>query len=226
MNSDISRQFSLIATDYDKDRPKFIPCFNDFYDKCTAIITTLIGNHRPRILDLGTGTGLLTAFWAQYLPRAEFDIIDGSDKMLDIAGLRFEGMENIHLINGDYTKNIPDRRYDAVISALSLHHIDRDVKPQLYKKVYEVVNDNGLFVNYDQFTMDSVEMERVVENDWYKAIKEAGTDEEDFQKMLKRRELDKETTVQEEINLMSKVGFDTTSCMFRYFKFAVIVAKK
>lgn len=38
MEKEISRQFNLIAKEYDKDRPKFIPCFEDFYGRTTSIL--------------------------------------------------------------------------------------------------------------------------------------------------------------------------------------------
>lgn len=226
MSLELVSLFNLVAKEYDIDRPKFIPCFNDFYGRCTSIITALIKKEKPRILDIGTGTGLLTAYWHKFLPNAIFDIVDNSEKMLEIADARFRGVENINIIKDDYTINIPTRKYDAVISALSLHHIDGDIKSTLYKKIFDAVEEDGFFVNYDQFLMDYEDLEKEAVNDWYKVIIESGINEENFQKMLERRNFDKETTVNDELTLMRNVGFYSASCLFRYFKFAVIVANK
>lgn len=226
MNAEVSRQFNLIATEYDKDRPKFIPCFDDFYGRCTSIITRLIDKPRPKILDLGTGTGLLTAFWLQYLPDAEFYIMDNSVKMLEIAGQRFTGRNNIRLIKGDYINDMPEAKYDTIISALSLHHIDCNEKPSLYKKIYDNLTEDGLFINYDQYLMDSEKLEKLVESDWYNSIMNSGIDEKNFNMMLNRRTLDREVTVEEELCFLKRSGFSQACCLFRCFKFAVIVARK
>lgn len=65
----IEEQFNLIASDYDKNRKKFIPCYDDFYETATKMI--LSGGKKPkRVLDLGAGTGLLTSFWVRENPLA------------------------------------------------------------------------------------------------------------------------------------------------------------
>lgn len=60
---EIYQQFNRIAEEYDVNRRKFIPCFDEFYKETTAFIARCIGKPM-RILDLGAGTGLLTAFWS------------------------------------------------------------------------------------------------------------------------------------------------------------------
>lgn len=58
---DLEQQFNLISKEYDENRRKFIPCFDDFYKDTTKFITENIDEPK-RIIDLGAGTGLLTYF--------------------------------------------------------------------------------------------------------------------------------------------------------------------
>ena len=58
----IEEQFNLIAQEYDGNRRKFIPCFDDFYESTTKLIVANIDTPR-RVLDLGAGTGLLSYYW-------------------------------------------------------------------------------------------------------------------------------------------------------------------
>ena len=63
----IDEQFNLVAKEYDANRKKFIPCFDDYYGETTKFITANIATPK-RVLDLGAGTGLLSYFWFQHCP--------------------------------------------------------------------------------------------------------------------------------------------------------------
>lgn len=86
----IEEQFNLIAKEYDSGRRKFIPCFDDYYGNTTKFIAANI-KAPDRILDLGTGTGLLSYFWYRHFPKAEYVLVDIADEMLNIAKKRFSG---------------------------------------------------------------------------------------------------------------------------------------
>jgi ubiquinone/menaquinone biosynthesis C-methylase UbiE len=55
----IEERFNLIAKEYDCNRRRFIPCFDDYYENTTKLIISNIDTP-SRVLDLGAGTGLLT----------------------------------------------------------------------------------------------------------------------------------------------------------------------
>lgn len=51
----IESQFNLIAQEYDANRKRFIPCFDDYYIDTTKFIVSNIVEPK-RVLDLGAGT--------------------------------------------------------------------------------------------------------------------------------------------------------------------------
>lgn len=71
----VESQFNLIAKEYDANRRKFIPCFDDYYINTTRFIAANIAEPK-RGLDLGAGTGLLTYFWYQHFPASEYVLVD------------------------------------------------------------------------------------------------------------------------------------------------------
>lgn len=73
--NDIEKQFNLIAKEYDENRRKFIPCFDDYYEQTTKFILANI-NTPQCVLDLGAGTGLLTYYWFQECKTAEYVLVD------------------------------------------------------------------------------------------------------------------------------------------------------
>ena len=120
---DIQTQFNLIAEEYDVNRRKFIPCFDDFYGSTTRFITANISSPK-RVLDLGAGTGLLSYYWFRYFPASEYILVDIADEMLNVARRRFEGADNVSYQILDYSKTLPENDFDVIVSALSIHHLE------------------------------------------------------------------------------------------------------
>ena len=89
----IEEQFNLIAKEYDNNRRKFIPCFDDFYQQTTEFIVSNIDEPK-RVIDLGAGTGLLTYFWYRQCPNSKYVLVDIADEMLNVARKRFDGIES------------------------------------------------------------------------------------------------------------------------------------
>ena len=110
---DIEKQFNMIAEEYDGNRRKFIPCFDDFYESTTKFIVSNI-NIPKRIIDLGAGTGLLTYFWYQQCPDSEYVLVDIADEMLNVARKRFNSIGNISYQVMNYIDKLPDTTYDRL----------------------------------------------------------------------------------------------------------------
>src|SRR5512139_2565885 len=100
--NEIQRKFDDISKKYDEQRKKFIPCFDDFYRVSVSVAS--VNKENPDILDIGAGTGLLSAFLMERYPEASFTLIDISEKMLDIAKDRFRGNSKVKYIVADYSK--------------------------------------------------------------------------------------------------------------------------
>lgn len=90
----IESQFNLIAKEYDTNRRKFIPCFEDYYNSTTKFIASNI-TELKRILDLGARTGLLSYSWYRYFSASEYVLVDIADDMLDVARKRFAGIGTV-----------------------------------------------------------------------------------------------------------------------------------
>jgi len=225
MQMDIEKQFNQIAHEYDRKRRKFIPCFDDFYISSTNFISSNIDAPR-RIIDLGAGTGLLSYFWYQHYPTAEYILIDIADDMLDIARKRFDGIENVSYRVNDYTANLPGDNFDTVLSALSIHHLEEDSKMKLFLKIYDTLPGSGLFVNYDQFCAGQPKMNTWYDSYWENQLYHSGLTQKDIELWKERRKLDRECSVEQQMDALKKCGFDNVMCIYTYQKFSVIVAVK
>lgn len=221
----IEEQFNLIAEEYDTNRKKFIYCFDDYYNGTTKFIVSNIQKPK-RILDLGAGTGLLSYFWYQYCPEAEYVLVDIACDMLNAARERFAGLDNVSYQILDYSKGLPDGEFDVIISALSIHHLEDDDKRKLFERIYDNLPDGGLFVNYDQFCAGSEDMDEWFNSYWENQLENSGLTEQDLELWRERRTLDRECSVEQETEMLHKCNFKIVKCIYSCQKFSVIAAVK
>ena len=222
---DIENQFNMIAKKYDINRRKFIPCFDDYYINTTAFITS---NIKPpeSIIDLGAGTGLLSYYWHRYYPNSNYLLVDIADDMLSIARQRFQWFNNVSCQVSDYKKKLPAIYFDTVISALSIHHLEQNEKEALFSKIYQSLPKGGMFVNYDQFCAGDNVLNSWYDRYWENQLFNSGLTDRDLELWQERRKLDRECSVEEETDMMTRSGFRIVKCIYAFQKFAVIMAIK
>lgn len=221
----IEAQFNLVAKEYDANRKKFIPCFDDYYEHTPQLIVSGIEKTK-RILDLGAGTGLLSYFWYELCPSSEYVLVDIADEMLNVARKRFAGIDSVSYEIMDYSDTLPNGDFDVIISALSIHHLENEQKEKLFERIYDKLPRGGLFVNYDQFCGGQPRMNDWFDSYWVNQLANSGLTENDIALWKERRKLDRECSVEEEIVMLRKCEFKTVKCIYSYHKFSVIVAIK
>jgi len=126
----------------------------------------------------------------------------------------------------DYTREMPPEDFDAVISALSIHHLEDEAKRALFARVYEKLPAGGLFVNYDQFCGGSERTDRWFDAFWESQLYSSGLTERDIELWKERRLLDRECSAEREIQMLRDCGFSEVKCVYACHKFAVLVAVK
>jgi ubiquinone/menaquinone biosynthesis C-methylase UbiE len=221
----IKEQFNFIAQKYDNHRKCFIPCFDDFYKNSVSLLKCYKTDFQ-NIVDLGAGTGLLTMEVYKLYNNAHYTLIDVSNDMLKIAKERFSGLKKFEFIEKNYVENIPVKNIDLMCSALSIHHLENTDKIKLYKNIYETLNNEGCFINLDQFIGTSEKINNLYNEWWYNYIDNSGIKPEEKTAWIERKKLDKENTIKETIELLKGSGFKDIECIYNFMKFGVIVAIK
>lgn len=222
--SEIQRKFDEVLKNYDKHRRKLIPCFDDFYGIPVSVAS--VDTKTPAILDIGAGTGLLSTFLMERYPEASYTLIDISEKMLDIAKDRFRSCSNVKYITADYSKYNFVGRYDLVVSALSIHHLEDREKKDLYRKIFSMLNQNGIFINADQVHGETPFIDDLNKTIWKRYIESSGLSKEEIKVGYERTKLDKETKLDRQIDWLKEIGFCDISCIYKFYQFAVIYGRK
>lgn len=221
----IEEQFNLIAKEYDSKRKNFIPCLDDYYQNTTKFIANSILEPK-NILDLGAGTGLLTYYWYQQFPNSNYLLVDIADEMLEVAKKRFNNLNNFNYIINDYSKELPKGEFDCIISGLSIHHLTHENKKDLFKRIYDKLPKNGIFVNYDQFCGNTKKITQYFDSYWINNLRKTNLTNIDIEKWEERRKLDIECSVEDELKMIKECNFNDVNCVYLNQKFAVIIAIK
>ena len=224
MDKNIKRAFNSAAEKYDIQRSELIPLINIFYGTAVELID--ISNEYGKILDLGAGTGLLTEWIMKKYPKADYTLIDISEAMLEAAEKRFNGIENIKFKVEDYRNGITGGKYDAIVSSLSIHHLNSDEKKKLYKSIYDSIEQNGVFINADQVKGEDDESEKIVRGYQLNHIRNCSLSAEEKDKTFDRIKLDKMDTMTDQINMLKEAGFKSVDIYYKYYNFVVFGAIK
>ncbi len=217
----VKASFDGAAAIYDRARRQLVPCFDDFYG--AAVESIPYGRDAAiRVLDLGAGTGLLSDMVARSFPQASISLVDLSPGMLEVARRRFAGEPSRFDVRVmDYTREPLPGRYEAVVSALSIHHLDASEKRDLFRKVYGVLRDGGVFVNADQVLGPTPEIEARYREAWLRQVRERGVSEGDLAAALERMKEDKSSTLEEQKAWLEEASFEQVDCLYKSYSFAV-----
>ncbi|MFB3784912.1 MAG: trans-aconitate 2-methyltransferase [bacterium] len=222
----VKRSFDKAAEKYDQDRRKLIPCFDEFY----AAILELIPfppDASPRVLDLGAGTGILSAFLAEAFPQARITAADFSEKMLYQARRRFAAQpDRVELLLLDYAKEDLPGNFDAIVSAMSIHHLTEPEKRALYGKIFGALRTGGIFINADQVLGPTPEIERQYHAVWLRQTRAKGIDETSLAECLERMKEDKQNPLLDQLAWLRETGFQPVDCAYKNFRFAVFWGRK
>lgn len=223
MKEEVARTFNSVADKYDMQRDKLIPLMDIFYG--TAVDLVKISNNGT-ILDLGAGTGLLTKWVVEKYPNAKYTLVDIADEMLEIAKQRFKGFNNITFKIEDYRYGIHGEKYNAIISSMSIHHLDSDEKRNLYKDIFNALEDGGIFINADQVKGEDEESEEIVKGYQLNHIENCSLSREEKDNTYERIKLDKMDKMSDQINMLKEAGFKSVDIYYKYYNYIVFRASK
>lgn len=220
----VERSFSRGAGDYDTARRQLIPCFDAFYGSALAAIphdrTASI-----RVLDLGAGTGLLSAQIAVAFPKATLLLTDISEAMLERARERLGGSPRVRFEALDHAGQALPQGFDAVVSSLSIHHLEDPDKAALFRRIHAALRPGGVFVNADQTRGTSAESEHRLRAAWLADVRASGIEEPALEAALARMEHDRNARLADQLAWMAEAGFRDVELWFKQYFFVVYAGR-
>ncbi len=215
--------FDGAASIYDQTRRQLIPCFDLFYS--TAV--ELVPEDAKQVLDLGAGTGLLSSLVLDHCPSAVVTLADISTEMLEQARNRLRAYESRCVFAaGDYQAGLPEGPFDAVVSALSIHHLEAAAKRSLFQRIFERLAPGGIFVNADQVLGETPEIDARYCATWVGAVRESGISSEAMWAAFERTKVDRMSPLNPQLEWLREIGFTEVACWFHHYSFVVFSGRK
>jgi tRNA (cmo5U34)-methyltransferase len=115
------------------------------YDELQEHVAAASGTGAQRILELGTGSGQTALRVLARHPQARLTGIDASGDMLAAARAVLPA-DRVELREARLEDPLPAGPFDAVVSALAVHHLDAGGKRDLLRRVAAVLAPGGRLV--------------------------------------------------------------------------------
>jgi tRNA (cmo5U34)-methyltransferase len=212
--------FSAHAADYDAQRRRLVPCFDLFYGTAARLLG-LGGGAVRRVLDLGAGTGLLSEAVLARHPDVELVLLDGAGEMLERARKRLPAGSTTTVV-GDLLAPLPRGPFDAVVSALAIHHLEDSDKRALFGRVHDVLVPGGVFVNAEQVLAPTPWLQAREREMWREACRAAAASDVEIADAERRMEHDRCSEVRTQLEWMGAAGLHDCGCLFKHLNFAVL----
>jgi SAM-dependent methyltransferase len=141
--SEVMRIWDAGAEVYDQIYANNVP----YHRSHQAIVDLLPKRERLRVLDLGSGTGLLAQRIVQSVPSSSVTCLDFSAEMIAQARQRLASFSSrIRLACADIAHWNDDDPFDAVVSCNALVYKELDL-PAIYARYGGLLRRGGLFLN-------------------------------------------------------------------------------
>lgn len=207
------------------------------------ILLEIVAFHFPslsglNILDLGCGDGIITKYIYNKSPNNNFYLVDASEEMLNKAkeNLNNSNISYRHLTFEDYCESqSEDCKYDLVLSANAIHHLDFIQKTALFTNIYKELKTGGLFLNIDPVHPSSAHSEEIqfeIWRNWMNETLEKNGNENEIGKfdnipsVYKNNLENKPSGLWDQLQTLSKCGFRDVDCFYKYSIFAVFGGTK
>ena len=224
MAHSVKRHLDVDADAYDVAIRRFIPHYDDMLATGVELLTAL-APPSARVLDLGGGTGALSAAVLAGLPEARVTVLDVDGAMLGEARRRLARFgDRVEFREGSFLDPLPAA--DAVMASLALHHVhDLGAKTDLYRAIHAALAPGGVFVNLDAAITEDPRLRALMFRQWAAGMAEHGiSGAEARDHFAAWADEDRYFPLDQELAALRRAGFAEVECFWRRGASAVCCA--
>jgi tRNA (cmo5U34)-methyltransferase len=218
----IRQHFDEEAREFERIIVTLIP---EYPQMVEALIAAIPFSHSAplRVIDLGCGTGTVTACILNTFPNAQVTCIDLAENMVAMARTKLARYPLVRYVVGDFNAFDFDGEYDVVVSSLALHHlVTNEDKRRVYGRIYKSLASGGVFYNADVVRGSSDFLQNVYMNQWRVFVsRNVPEDELEGKWIPKYEDEDHPAKLIDQLQWMAEIGFTEVDVLWKYFNFAV-----
>lgn len=211
----VKRHLDIDAQGYDVEIRRLIPYYDDMLATGVELLAALAPAN-GHVLDLGGGTGALSAAVLDGLPGVRVTVLDVDREMLGEARRRLAGYgERVAFKEGSFLDPLPSS--DAVVASLALHHVhDLQTKTGLYRAIHDALSHGGVLLNLDAAVSEDTRLNALLFDRWVVRMTEHGiTDAQARAHFAAWADEDRYFPLEVELGALREAGFDEVECFWR-----------
>ncbi|HEX6389053.1 MAG TPA: methyltransferase, partial [Solirubrobacteraceae bacterium] len=203
------------AAGYDVQIHRFIPHYDEMIATGVELLAALVAP-TAHVLDLGGGTGALSAAVLAGLPETRVTVLDVDADMLAEARERLAPFgERVGFQEGSFLDPLPPA--DAVVASLALHHVhDLGAKTELYRGIRAALAPGGVLVNLDAAVTEDDRLNALILDGWIAHMGTHGISEDEARAHIASwADEDRYFPLDAELAALRDAGFSEVECFWR-----------
>lgn len=211
----VKRHLEVEAEDYDIQIRRFIPYYDEMQATGVEMLASLVAPD-AHVVDLGGGTGALSAAVLRGLPQARVTVLDVDPEMLAVARHRLAGFgHRVSFQEQSFLDPLPQA--DAFVASIALHHIhDLEQKTYLYRAIHSTLAPGGAFLNLDAAVSEGPRLSGPMFDSWVAHMEEQGIPEAEARDHIAAwADEDRYFPLDTELAALRQAGFSEVECVWR-----------
>ena len=203
-----------------------IPNYDTMRELCFMVGRNFV-RENGIVSDIGCSNGLASDKFVIAFPNAKFYLSDVSEPMLDACRKKYEGNENVVVLNHDLRNGVPMKGNDLVIASLTLQFTPIEYRWNILQSIYDSLNPGGALIIVEKILGSNARIDNIIVNEYYNIKRENGYSDELIQN--KRKSLEGvlvPLTSDFNEHLLTMCGFKEIDCFWRCLNFCAWVAIK
>lgn len=221
-SDNVKAHFEEEAKEFDEIILKLIPHYEDMI---CALISSIPFEHdiSIRVLDLGCGTGTITKNLKEKFKNAQVTCLDLAENMIEMAKIKLNEYDDVDYVIGDFYDYNFSENYDVIVSSLALHHlVTDDDKKGFYKKIYDALDQGGIFLNADVTLGSNDYLQSLYVDKWKEFMSLSVSMKEIEEKWIPAaKEEDHPAKLIGHIDWLREIGFKDVEVIWKYYHLAV-----
>lgn len=224
---------------YDSYQYAVVPQYQQMLEMVAGAIHHYIGylgekGTKAKILDLGCGTGNASLAVLDEIP-AQIFLVDGSEKMIDIAMQKIEskfpgsviGQKATDFSSSDWDQDLGSYVYDAAVSTLVLEHLPFERYRAALDKCYRLLVPGGWLIAVEGYEEEGSDIV-----DWFNRLMEENRSQLDpglsnfVSQLRKQKEIHYYASKRQKEDWWRQAGFENVAVLWQYLCIALMVGRK